>query len=113
MRASNCRQYGVEHGTTYQDNAGTSHAALDIEHRNGWECVLTVALPRGSTSTSNIDVDTGNAVEMTGRDRCSPPHRDQGSSKGAIKREGRVTAMVEDIWHRALRTLLQPMIVSI
>ena len=40
----------AEHGTTHQDHAGTSRAALDIEHRNGWGWVRTVALPCGSTS---------------------------------------------------------------
>ena len=57
----------AEHGTTHQDHAGTSRAALDIEHRNGWGWVRTVALPCGSTSNIDIDIDTRNAVETTGR----------------------------------------------
>ena len=76
MRCSACRLAGLsalgahyagvklqamraEHGTTHQDHAGTSRAALDIEHRNGWGCVLTVALPCGSTSTSTLATRMG------------------------------------------------------
>jgi hypothetical protein len=73
--------------------------SLDIEHRNGWGCVRTVALPSGSTS----NIDTGNPVEMTGRGSCHPPSLPHGSF-GAC--EEVQTAPIKRISPRAFLTLI-------
>jgi hypothetical protein len=53
-----------------------------------------------------LDIDTGNAVETTGRDRCppSPPH---GSFDACEEVGVGATAPIKRISLRAIRTLLQ------
>jgi hypothetical protein len=47
----------------------------------------------------DIDIDTGNAVEMTGKDRrkVSPPSRSHGSCLAWTERGDRATAQFKDI----------------
>ena len=72
--------------------------SLDIEHRNGWGCVRTVALPSGSTS----NIDTGNPVEMTGRDSCHPPLHCLTGPVGRVRKWGLPLSSVFHLAHSSL-----------
>jgi hypothetical protein len=61
------------HGTTHQDHAGTSRAAPDIEHRTSQRMGMRADGRPPVRLDIDIDIDTGNAVEMTGRTAGYPP----------------------------------------
>jgi hypothetical protein len=57
------------------------------------------ACGRSPSRAARIDIDTGNAVEMTGKDRrkVSPPSRSHGSCLAWTERGDRATAQFKDI----------------
>lgn len=58
----------AEHGTTHQDHAGTSRAALDIEHRTSQR--MGMRADGRPPVRLDIDIDTGNADGEDGPQGC-------------------------------------------
>lgn len=77
----------AEHGTTHQDHAGTSRAALDIEHRTSQR--MGMRADGRPPVRLDIDIDTGNADGEDGPQGCPGARGRQGPSVHVRNRGGR------------------------
>ena len=87
----------AEHGTTHQDHAGTSRAALDIEHRTSQRMGMRADGRPPVRLDIDIDIDTGNADGEDGPQGCPGARGRQGPSVHVRNRGDRATAPTKDV----------------